>query len=207
MVAANEWAAARIIGVKESPMRWNLRMKAAERGIWKSTEMRRRLAAAGLEISSGKMSALWIRTPTTIRLDDLDVICSVLDCSPTDLLICEPDVVVAPEPAQTLAPGPDQRAQAAEAASPSGAAPGEAAAGRRGEQSGSRSQPVACVIADPGVWRAVLDGRANVLTQIRHGMLRSLNRPDAHRLRSDEVRPLAWLAGLAQVPLTHAAAC
>ena len=28
-------------------MRWNLRMKAAERGIWKSTEMRRRLADAG----------------------------------------------------------------------------------------------------------------------------------------------------------------
>jgi hypothetical protein len=35
-------------------MRWNLRMKAAERGIWKSTELRRMLAAAGLEISAGK---------------------------------------------------------------------------------------------------------------------------------------------------------
>lgn len=29
-------------------MRWNLRMKAAENGIWKSAEMRRRLADAGL---------------------------------------------------------------------------------------------------------------------------------------------------------------
>ena len=47
------------------PMRWNLRMKAAEAGIWKSTEMRRRLADAGLEISAGKMSALWTGTPTT----------------------------------------------------------------------------------------------------------------------------------------------
>ena len=37
-------------------VRWNLRMTAAERGIWKSTEMRRRLAEAGLEISAGKMS-------------------------------------------------------------------------------------------------------------------------------------------------------
>jgi len=35
-------------------MRWNLRMVAAERGIWKSTELRRRLADAGLEISAGK---------------------------------------------------------------------------------------------------------------------------------------------------------
>ncbi len=32
-------------------MHWNLRLKAAERGIWKSAEMRRRLADAGLEIS------------------------------------------------------------------------------------------------------------------------------------------------------------
>ena len=79
-------------------MRWNLRMKAAEVGIWKSTEMRRRLAEAGLEISAGKMSALWIGNPTTIRLDDLDVICAVLECSPAELLICEPDKVAAHRP-------------------------------------------------------------------------------------------------------------
>ncbi|OEJ22989.1 Cro/Cl family transcriptional regulator [Streptomyces agglomeratus] len=84
-------------------MRWNLRMKAAERGIWKSTEMRRQLAGAGLEISAGKMSALWTGTPTTIRLDDLDVICSVLDCEPTALLIREPDKVAARRPEQQQA--------------------------------------------------------------------------------------------------------
>lgn len=83
-------------------MRWNLRMKAAEQGIWKSTEMRRRLAEAGLEISAGKMSALWTGTPTTIRLDDLDVICAVLGCAPTDLLICEPDKVAARKPARPV---------------------------------------------------------------------------------------------------------
>lgn len=82
-------------------MRWNLRMKAAESGIWKSAEMRRRLADAGLEISAGKMSALWTTTPTTIRLDDLDVICAVLGCTPADLLICEPDKVAARKPART----------------------------------------------------------------------------------------------------------
>lgn len=82
-------------------MRWNLRMKAAEAGIWKSTEMRRRLAEAGLEISAGKMSNLWIGNPTTIRLDDLDVICAVLECSPAELLICEPDKVQARRPRRT----------------------------------------------------------------------------------------------------------
>ncbi|MDK0524821.1 helix-turn-helix transcriptional regulator [Streptomyces sp. ML-6] len=89
-------------------MRWQLRMRAAEQGIWKSTELRRRLADAGLEISAGKMSALWTGTPTMIRLDDLDVMCAVLECSPTDLLICEPDKVAARRPAT-----PAQLAEAA----------------------------------------------------------------------------------------------
>lgn len=83
-------------------MRWNLRMKAAEAGIWKSTEMRRRLAEAGLEISAGKMSGLWTGTPTTIRLDDLDVICAVLGCGPADVLIPEPDKVAARKPPRAV---------------------------------------------------------------------------------------------------------
>ena len=102
-------------------MRWNLRMKAAEAGIWKSTEMRRRLADAGLVISAGKMSGLWTGTPTTIRLDDLDVICSVLGCGPQDLLIAEPDKAAARRPRQVAAasapdpaPAPARRARVPE---------------------------------------------------------------------------------------------
>lgn len=82
-------------------MQWNLRLKAAERGIWKSAQMRRLLADAGLEISAGKMSMLWAGTPVTIRLEDLDVICAVLDCDPSALLICEPGNVAARRP-QTM---------------------------------------------------------------------------------------------------------
>lgn len=84
-------------------MRWNLRLTAAEQGIWKSADLRRRFAEAGLEISAGKMSALWTGTPTTIRLEDLDVICSVLDCVPGDLLLPEPDKVAARRPAKPAA--------------------------------------------------------------------------------------------------------
>ena len=87
-------------------MRWNLRMKAAERGIWKSTQMRRMLAEYGLEISAGKMSALWIGDPVTLRLDDLDVICAVLECTPADLLVCEPEKVAARRPAKAASSGP-----------------------------------------------------------------------------------------------------
>ena len=59
----------------------------------------------GLEISAGKMSALWTGTPTTIRLDDLDVICAVLDCSPDDLLLREPEKVAARRRAKPKAGG------------------------------------------------------------------------------------------------------
>jgi len=89
-------------------MQWNLRMKAAERGIWKSTELRRMFAAAGLEISAGKMSAWWTSTPNSVRLDELDVICAVLECEPSQLLIPEADKVAARRPrrAQATNAGP-----------------------------------------------------------------------------------------------------
>lgn len=79
-------------------MQWNLRLRAAERGIWKSAHMRRLLADAGLEISAGKMSSWWAGTPPTVRLDELDVLCAVLDCTPDDLMTTEPDKVAARRP-------------------------------------------------------------------------------------------------------------
>lgn len=74
-------------------MRWNLRLAAAQRGIWKASEMQRLLAEHGLVISAGKMSGLWSGQPVTIKLADLDVICVVLDCQVGDLLIPDPDLV------------------------------------------------------------------------------------------------------------------
>jgi DNA-binding Xre family transcriptional regulator len=82
-------------------VQWNLRIRAAERGIWKSAQMRRMLAEAGLEISAGKMSSWWAGTPATMRLEELDVICSVLKCTPTDLMTPEPGKVAARRPRAT----------------------------------------------------------------------------------------------------------
>ena len=79
-------------------MQWNMRLRAAERGIWKSAELRRRLAEAGLEISAGKMSSWWAGTPITMRLDDLDVLCAVLGCTTNDLMGLEPEKVAARRP-------------------------------------------------------------------------------------------------------------
>jgi hypothetical protein len=44
-------------------MKWNLRLAAAHPGIWTVSEMQRMLAARGLAVSVGKMSALWSGSP------------------------------------------------------------------------------------------------------------------------------------------------
>ena len=71
-------------------MKWNLRLAAANRGIWKASELQRMLAEAGLKISAGKMSGLWSGRPASIKLSDLDVICAVVGCGVEELLIPEP---------------------------------------------------------------------------------------------------------------------
>ena len=71
-------------------MRWNLRLAAANRGIWKASDRQRMLADAGLVISAGKMSGLWSGTPASIKLDDLEIICAVVGCGVEELLITEP---------------------------------------------------------------------------------------------------------------------
>jgi len=81
-------------------MKWNLRLTAANRGIWKASELQRMLAERGLVISAGKMSGLWSGQPASIKLSDLDVICAVLGCEVEELLIPEPDTVTAPAPVE-----------------------------------------------------------------------------------------------------------
>jgi hypothetical protein len=44
-------------------MKWNLRLAAANRGVWKASELQRMLAERGLVISAGKMSGLWSGSP------------------------------------------------------------------------------------------------------------------------------------------------
>lgn len=77
-------------------MMWNLRLTAANKGIWKASELQRILAEHGLVISAGKMSGLWSGQPGSVKLDDLDVICVALDCQISDLLIAQPQKVSRP---------------------------------------------------------------------------------------------------------------
>ena len=58
-VAGQQRAAKRLEGT--GPMRWNLRLTAANSGIWKASELQRSLAEHGLVISAGKMSGPVVR--------------------------------------------------------------------------------------------------------------------------------------------------
>ncbi|MGW1679483.1 helix-turn-helix domain-containing protein [Saccharopolyspora sp. NPDC002376] len=73
-------------------VKWNLRLVAAQRGIWKAAELQRLLADHGLVVSAGKMSGLWSKTPASLKLSDLDIICTALSCQVGDLLVPEPVV-------------------------------------------------------------------------------------------------------------------
>ena len=97
-------------------MRWNLRLAAANRGIWKASELQRMLAGAGLTISAGKMSGLWSGTPASVKLGDLDVICAVVGCGVEELLIAEPGKHARPAGDQDSQPG--QQAAASPQAGP-----------------------------------------------------------------------------------------
>ncbi|MFI1917225.1 helix-turn-helix domain-containing protein [Nocardia sp. NPDC020380] len=79
-------------------MRCNLRLAAANRGIWQASDLHRLLAERDLVISAGKMSHLWSGQPASIKLTDLDVICAVLGCEVGELLIPEPEAVASPKP-------------------------------------------------------------------------------------------------------------
>jgi DNA-binding Xre family transcriptional regulator len=85
-------------------MRWNLRLAAANRGIWKASELQRILADHGMAVSAGKMSHLWSGQPVSLKLADLDVICVALGCDLAELLVPEPDTVQRPGASETTRP-------------------------------------------------------------------------------------------------------
>ncbi|MCX4834344.1 helix-turn-helix transcriptional regulator [Streptomyces sp. NBC_01016] len=84
-------------------MKSNLRWVAARRDIWRPTQLLAAFQEVGFNPSLSKVAALWSSKPITIRLDDLDMMCTALDCTVADLMEAEP---VATE----LRPETEQRA-------------------------------------------------------------------------------------------------
>ena len=71
-------------------MKWNLRWVAAKRDIWRPTQLLAAFEQVGFTPSLSKVAALWSNKPITVRLDDLDMICTALGCTVADLMEAEP---------------------------------------------------------------------------------------------------------------------
>jgi putative transcriptional regulator len=68
-------------------IRWRLRHAAADREIWTGAQLRRLLATeAGLSLSPAAISALMSKQPSEIKVRTLVALCTVLKCTPNDLL-------------------------------------------------------------------------------------------------------------------------
>lgn len=70
-------------------MKWNLRQAAARQGIWRSDQLHAVFKQIGFNPSLSKVAALWSNRPITVRLDDLDMMCTALGCTVNDLLETE----------------------------------------------------------------------------------------------------------------------
>ena len=71
-------------------MKWNLRMVAAQRDIWRPTDLLQAFVEVGFTPSLSKTAKLWSGQPISVRLDELDMICTALDCTVADLLEAQP---------------------------------------------------------------------------------------------------------------------
>jgi DNA-binding Xre family transcriptional regulator len=65
---------------------WQLRLRLAEKGIYKAAELRPHLAEHGIRLSDSQIWRLITGRPERLNLQVLAVLCKLLDCSPNDLI-------------------------------------------------------------------------------------------------------------------------
>ena len=82
---------------------WKLRELMAERGMWKTTELRPLLDERGITMSTAQVHRLVTTKPVRLSLDLLSALCDILDCDPAALI----EVAVA-APAQRQTAGNEE---------------------------------------------------------------------------------------------------
>lgn len=67
-------------------IRWNLRARMAENGMFATTDLVGPLHERGVELSRQMVHRVVTRTPQRINVDLLAALCDILGCTPNDLL-------------------------------------------------------------------------------------------------------------------------
>ena len=68
---------------------WRLRTLMAERGMFMTTDLVGPLNAEGVALSREQVFRLVTQTPQRLNVEVLAALCTILDCTPSDLLVLE----------------------------------------------------------------------------------------------------------------------
>jgi len=68
---------------------WRLRTLMAERGMFKTTDLIEPLQSEGVALSREQVFRLVTQTPKRLNVEVLAALCTILGCTPNDLLVLE----------------------------------------------------------------------------------------------------------------------
>ncbi len=86
-------------------IRWNLRQRMAENGMFATTDLVEPLHERGVELSRQMVHRVVTRTPQRINMDLLAALCDILGCTPNDLLEIGHEQVREPAAVNDAGPG------------------------------------------------------------------------------------------------------
>ncbi len=74
-------------------IRWHLRLRMAEKGLFQTSDLVPLLAERGFHLSREQVYRLVTQVPQRLSTDTLAALCDILDCQPNDLIEDEVEVV------------------------------------------------------------------------------------------------------------------
>jgi DNA-binding Xre family transcriptional regulator len=70
-------------------IRWHLRLRMAEKGLFQTSDLVPPLAERGIHLSREQVYRLVIQVPQRLSNDTLAALCDILECRPNDLIDIE----------------------------------------------------------------------------------------------------------------------
>jgi DNA-binding Xre family transcriptional regulator len=74
---------------KKMGIRWQLRLRMAEKGLFQTSDLVPLLAERGIHLSREQVYRLVTQVPQRLSTDTLAALCDILDCQPNDLIEIE----------------------------------------------------------------------------------------------------------------------
>jgi DNA-binding Xre family transcriptional regulator len=78
---------------KKMGIRWHLRLRMAEKGLFQTSDLVPLLAERGIHLSREQVYRLVTQVPQRLSTDTLAALCDILDCQPNDLIEIEIEAV------------------------------------------------------------------------------------------------------------------